>query len=225
MTPEVFEQVQDWIKARRTSKRPRRRSDILLWPLQGKIVCPRCGRVMSTHDTHNGPVVYRHYRCRSHAGGRPPCKGLAFPAYEIEKIVASMLADPDLASSVPYLSPGHRLCLRRFQAAWDLLDLRAWVRLLPEIVDQVEYCESDSELRLHLNTEPLARILTNSKRSRKPDKRQTRGRCEPDGCDGPQRDAARLSDSLLSNPAWVDAPVRTAARKQPFAMGCRHIEL
>ena len=32
---------------------------------------------------------------------------------------------------------------------------------------------------------------------------------------GPQRDAPRLSNSLLNNPLWVNDPFRTGVRKQP----------
>jgi len=39
---------------------------------------------------------------------------------------------------------------------------------------------------------------------------------------GPQRDAPKLSDSLLNNPLWVKDPFRTAPRKQPFRTSAKH---
>lgn len=174
---ELFEQVQDRINARRTTTRARRsKPRTSEWPLRGKIICPRCGRTMSTHNTYNGNLIYRHYRCRSHAGGRPPCKGIAFPAYELEKCVAGMLADPELADVPSDLSLGYRLLLRRFQITWELLDLHIQMRLLPAVVEKVEYSESASKLTLHLDREGLARILKDKTPTQKPRKGQTRKR-------------------------------------------------
>ena len=151
---ELFEQVQDRINARRAAKRARRsKPRTSEWPLRGKIICPRCGRTMSTHNTYYRNFIYRHYRCRSHAGGRPPCKGIAFPAYELEKCVAGMLADPELADTPKDPSPGYRLLLRRFQITWELLELHTQMRLLPTVVEKVEYSESASKLTLHLDRE------------------------------------------------------------------------
>ena len=157
---EVFDQVQERLDARRTAKRPRRsREEIRQWPLRGRIVCPRCGRTMSTHSTYHGNVIYRHYRCRSHAGDRPPCKGVGFPAYEIEKCVVCLLAGPELADAPPDVSPGYRLLLRRFQIAWDLLDFHVQIRLLPEVVEKIEYSESTYDLTVHVDREGLARFV------------------------------------------------------------------
>ena len=159
VSPELFERAREQIEARRTTKRSRRSAGIQ-WPLRGKILCSRCGRPMSTHTTHRGPVVYRHYRCRSHAGGRPPCKGSALPAHEIENAVAEILADPSLVDSLPGLTKDQRQLLRRFQVAWDLLDTRSRMRLLPEIVQSVVFWEADSTLELRLDQDGLAGIFS-----------------------------------------------------------------
>jgi len=139
---ELWDRARERVEARRTTSR-RRRKIAPFWPLRGKIICPKCGRTMSTHETHSGNRIYRHYRCRSHAGGRPPCKGSAFPAYELEKGVAEMLAEPELVENLPHLLDEQRQLVRRFQVAWDLLDSLARMRMLPEAVEQVRYREAD----------------------------------------------------------------------------------
>jgi len=172
---EVFDQVQDRLDARRTSTRPRRsKEEVRQWPLRGRIACPRCGRTMSTHSTCHGNITYRHYRCRSHAGGRPPCKGVGFPAYEIEKCVVCMLADPELADAPLDVAPGYRLLLRRFQIAWDLLDLHVQMRLLPQVVERIEYSESTYDLTVHVDREGLARFVKDNPPA--PKARKTRKR-------------------------------------------------
>ena len=175
---ELWEQVQDQVKARRTSKHSRRsRSGARPWPLRGKILCPRCGRVMSTHETHDKPFIYRHYRCRSHAGGRPPCKGSALPAYAIETGVAEILADPAVAKGIADATRGDRRRLRRFQTAWALLDLQTQRRLLPEIIEQVVFDESDSKLQVRLNMDAVGRIIKQGNGLRDPGKPRVSARC------------------------------------------------
>jgi len=159
---ELFEQVQEQITARRKSG-PRRRykGRAPEWPLRGKIICPGCGRTMGTHNTHNGNLIYRHYRCRSHAGGQPPCKGIAFPAYELEATVMSMLGERTDPSGAGRVSPGVVLRMRRFQVIWGLLDFMTQRRLLPEVVESIRFSESDSELSVSLNRDAVARVVNN----------------------------------------------------------------
>ena len=115
---------------------------------------------MSTHETQDKPFVYRHYRCRSHSGGRPPCKGVAFPAFEIEKCVAGMLADPAMVEEGADLTSEDRHKLRCLQAAWTRLDLQAQRTLLSDVVEQILFDESDSTLKVRLNTDAVRRIIT-----------------------------------------------------------------
>jgi hypothetical protein len=39
-------------------------------------------------------VIYNYYRCRSTAGGRPPCKGIQYRAWDIEEGVRAILDEP-----------------------------------------------------------------------------------------------------------------------------------
>ena len=62
-----------------------------IWPLKGKIECGgTCGRPLTPHSTRKGNWVYRYYRCRATAGGRPPC-GYQVAAGDIETAVADQL--------------------------------------------------------------------------------------------------------------------------------------
>ena len=98
MTRQLWDMARDRVEARRTSTGPRRRNPTY-WPLRGKVVCTRCGRTMSTHGSHHRNFIYRYYRCRSHAGGRPPCKGSSISAFELEKGGADRLAEATSSDS------------------------------------------------------------------------------------------------------------------------------
>ena len=154
---ELWDLAQAQIAERRTSRRSRRK-DGLFWPLRGKIRCPHCGRTMSTHTTRRGNILYRHYRCRSHAGGRPPCRRSALPAHEIERTVAEMLADPDLATELTNDKKAREI-VRRFQVCWQMLGFQARMRMLPKVIEEVVFVESDSTLILRLDIESLHAIL------------------------------------------------------------------
>ena len=113
---------------------------------------------MSPHVTHNGNLRYRHYRCRSHAGGRPPCKGSALPAYEIESRVAEWLADSGLLEEGPNLNDEQRRLLECFQVVWRAMDEVAQSRALAEVVERVEFDEAKSTLSVTFDPDGIARM-------------------------------------------------------------------
>ena len=121
----VFATVGEMLDGRRT-----RRSGAFvygpIWPLKGRITCGTCGRPLMPHSTRRGNKVYRYYRCRSTAGGRPPC-GYQIAAGAIESAVANVLprAHRDELDS-------HRI---RTHVESVLYDNETWtvtVRLVPE---------------------------------------------------------------------------------------------
>ena len=67
---ELFEGVAKALDDRRTQK-ARASSDGAMWPLRARIYCGACGRPLTSHSTRRGNIVYRYYRCRATAGGRP----------------------------------------------------------------------------------------------------------------------------------------------------------
>jgi DNA invertase Pin-like site-specific DNA recombinase len=85
----MFAKVAEMLGGRRTRK-PGAFVYGPIWPLKGKITCGTCARPLMPHSTRRGNKVYRYYRCRSTAGGRPPC-GYQIAAGTIESAVADLL--------------------------------------------------------------------------------------------------------------------------------------
>ncbi len=81
---DLFDVVGRRLESRRT-RTPGRRFEID-WPLKGRVRCAACGRAMSPHTVRHGNCIYRYYRCRSTAGGRPPC-GHQVAAHDLELAV------------------------------------------------------------------------------------------------------------------------------------------
>jgi len=156
---ELWDLAHQHIDDRRTSSNPKRR-EAPFWPLRGKVTCPQCGRTMSPHAAYNGNVIYRYYRCRSHAGGRPPCKGSGLPAYELGKMVADLISDPDLAEDTPDVSQEQTHALHRFQVGWEMMDSAAQMQVLPEIINEVTVNEDASVLLLQVDTDAITRIAS-----------------------------------------------------------------
>ena len=86
---QLFDTAAERLESRRT-RQPGNRLAIE-WPLKGLLQCAACGRGMSPHTIRKGPRVYRYYRCRSTAGGQPPC-GNQVSAYAIERAVQGKLS-------------------------------------------------------------------------------------------------------------------------------------
>ncbi len=157
VTDPEFEVAGRQIAQRRTTKSSRHVSPTSL-PLRGKIICPICSRKMSPHRTHKGNIVYLNYRCRSHAGGRPPCKGSSLPAYELECAVADWVGSQTLRFSPPHATEEHANQFEHFLAGWKNLDSFKRRRLLPELVRSVTFTRDWSSLSVEFNAEAIARI-------------------------------------------------------------------
>ena len=85
----VFARVAEMLDVRRT-RSPGAFVYGPIWPLKRKITCGTCGRPLMPNSTRHGNKGYRYYRCRSTAGGRPPC-GYQIAAGTIESAVAAVL--------------------------------------------------------------------------------------------------------------------------------------
>jgi site-specific DNA recombinase len=86
---ELFNAVAKALDDRQTRKEHTSRYGAM-WPLKGRIYCGACDRPLTPHSTRRGNIVYRYYRCRATAGGRPPC-GYQVAAGIIEAAVADQL--------------------------------------------------------------------------------------------------------------------------------------
>lgn len=158
----TFFQANQHITSRRSEKKPADRSRF--WALRGKIECPECGRIMSTHTTNKNNRRYRHYRCRSHAGGRPPCKGSAFPAIEIEQIVIDQLCCQPLGIVT---NPSIVEVFSQFQKIWPGLGGYGHAHLLPTVIKQVNFSPDESTLRIQLNIDAVEKIAYWTKEQKK----------------------------------------------------------
>ncbi|MCE9565437.1 MAG: recombinase family protein [Planctomycetes bacterium] len=143
---ELFQRVREVIVNRRVSTTPRG-SPAFEWPLRGVVECGRCGRMMSTSVIHHRQLRYCHYRCRSHAGGRPPCKGVAVPAHEIEQLVLRELRE---LNPERFRSQARRQEATDFCSLWDTLTDQERVDNLRVVVERVRFDPNRGKIQLNL---------------------------------------------------------------------------
>jgi DNA invertase Pin-like site-specific DNA recombinase len=164
--PETFQVVQNLLDQRRSARRGGVRHQHR-FSLRGKIICPKCRRPLATFVVHQrrgrvGGIVYRYYRCRSMAGGRSPCRGVQYPAGEVERFVHDLLGQPETWRQVidrgSSFSQNEAEALR---AVWRGLDILSRERQLPQIVDRVEFRRLHSEMRITFNPRQVG-VLTSS---------------------------------------------------------------
>lgn len=146
VTPEQFDIVKQQIDSRRPKSNPRRDAAVP-WRLKGVIRCGQCHRAMSPSTSHYRQFRYRHYRCRSHAGGRPPCPGVSIAANTIENFVVEQLSQ---VSPQSVLSTGERELAGDFASLWQLLDEAAQRECMASIVESVQYHKAKSRIRISL---------------------------------------------------------------------------
>jgi len=96
----TFDNVQQHLDARRTTNRRKRvRHEHLAF--RQKIVCPGCGRFLTTYQStkkisDKTKATQYFYACRLTAGGRPRCKGISYQAWELERAVRDLFDDPEM---------------------------------------------------------------------------------------------------------------------------------
>lgn len=150
ISQETWDLVHDRLGERRTTAPERKRQAMTgaYVVLRGKLRCPKCNRYLSPHQTRVGLITYLHYRCRSHAGGRPPCTGISFPAHELQKALIDILLAPRLIND---LAPSDRPAGRRIQARLAAAEPHQRHHLLPEMIAEVTFDQDLTKLTVHLN--------------------------------------------------------------------------
>jgi len=94
----TFDAARRQLESRRTTnRRERAHHDHLAF--RQKIACPRCGRFLTTYQSmrkvsDQSNVSSFFYACRSTAGGQPRCKGVSYPAWDIEQAVRELFESP-----------------------------------------------------------------------------------------------------------------------------------
>ena len=161
MTPELFDAAQQQLDSRRSTDAPKRHTPD--FPLRGKVICPKCKRPLSSYviTKNQGPQaqrILRYYRCRSTAGGRPPCKGVSFPAWEIENFVCQQMGDEKtwakLVASGPSVASSKSLA-----TLWQSLDVLSQMQIMAQVVERVEFRRKNTELQITFNARLLETLI------------------------------------------------------------------
>jgi hypothetical protein len=172
---ELFEHVRENIAGRRVSTTPRV-SPKFDWPLRGIVVCGQCTRTMSTSVIHHCHIRYRHYRCRSHAGGRPPCKGVAISAHKIEQLVVRELS---ALNPERFRNSSRREEVRDFRSLWDTLTEQERIDNLQVAVERVRFDPHRGKVQLTLRggvVGAIAGVITNRQPPPEPATSSRRGK-------------------------------------------------
>jgi site-specific DNA recombinase len=154
---DMFEQVRERIASRRSSKAARRKRTSA-WPLQGLLWCGQCNRLMIPATSPHRNLRYRYYRCRSNAGGRPPCQGVSMPAHEIEQFVVEQLANVATRKPVTRFGPKRREAFRAFGEYWSGLDFSSQCRHLRCVVDRVTFEPARATIQVSFNELEMTRL-------------------------------------------------------------------
>ena len=132
----LFNAAQQELDARRTTTKADRGE--VSFPLRGKLICPGCRRPLCTyvvtHRRGTTTINYRYYRCRSTAGGRPPCRGIQFAAGEIEETVRGMLEEPRTWRAAPDLESADA---ERLAMIWKSFNEPTQDAFLPRVIERV----------------------------------------------------------------------------------------
>ena len=151
---ELFDAAQAQLAGRRTSSSTSRAA--VRFPLRGKILCPRCGRPLSTY-TLTKPVgarakkTLRYYRCRSTAGGRRPCRGVSYPAWELEQFVREQLASEAAWQEILRQAKASPRMASELAHLWQAMGHLTQDNMLPSVVQEVRFLEGNSSIAIRLN--------------------------------------------------------------------------
>ena len=158
----TFDAVQKQLDSRRTTNRKKRtRHDHLCF--RQKIVCPRCGRFLTTYQSTKktsevSGINKFYYACRSTAGGRPRCKGVSYPAWDIEQVVRQMFDEPDMWQDLLGPEATYRIA-GKMAETWRVLPWTWQREWLKDSVRRIEIDEDDSALSITLSRETAKPLL------------------------------------------------------------------
>jgi site-specific DNA recombinase len=162
VTDEVFGAAQAALDRRRTGRTAHRQRH--QFPLRGKIFCPKCrrrlGTYMITRRLGHTTVGYRYYRCRSSAGGRPPCRGVSYPAGELERFVRQQLEEKATWANLLRTPGQQRADAGACATVWRSLNSIEQDRLLPDLVESVEFRRKNTEMRITFTARFLEALST-----------------------------------------------------------------
>jgi len=117
---------------------------------------------MSPSRSGHGHIVYCYYRCRSHAGGRPPCVSVSVPAGQIEQYVLGMLANPDVLQMKNVGGAVADEVRKALARIWSATKERERYRLLPMLVQEVVFNAKRSTVAVTFDPDAVRRIAVAS---------------------------------------------------------------
>tara|TARA_R110002049_G_scaffold288423_1_gene470924 strand:- start:106963 stop:108156 length:1194 start_codon:yes stop_codon:yes gene_type:complete len=140
---DLFDAVQAHLSSRNTRKAKTKERKPAKNPyrvnLLGRLFCGQCNRPMTTSVSHKGTIRYLSYRCRSSAGGKPPCPKVGIGQHRLERFVCDALADPDDAEFGLSAS---------FQRQWRELPESKQQRHLPDVIAKVVFDYASGEVAI-----------------------------------------------------------------------------
>ncbi|MGB7345140.1 MAG: recombinase family protein [Pirellulaceae bacterium] len=149
---DVFDRVQEQIANRQTRKPGRRKRQNKL-ALIDVLVCGLCERPMTSSYSRRGNIRYVYYRCRSQAGGRPPCANVNVRAYDLERFVCQTLSEP---------AKGDLDFLGGFSDYWNELSEMEQLKLLSSLVTKVVFDPVAETIDMEFNQDEIKRLLDQS---------------------------------------------------------------
>lgn len=152
---EIFDRAQQHIVERRT-RYPGRRENPHEFLLRGILVCGLCDRPMTTSYSHHRNIRYLYYRCRSQAGGRPPCANVSVKRFDIEQFVIDTLGEPQ--SDDPDF-------MDELRAVWTQLNQDQQRRLLPELLTRVVFNPDLGTVEIECNEDEVQALINDSSAS------------------------------------------------------------
>ena len=150
----MFEQARSVIASRRSRKAayaPAR----FLFPLRKLLKCGRCHRAMTPCMNQRKYFRDYFYRCRSRAGGKPPCRNVSLRAFEIEHFICSMFEQSEEEHESSANTP-----LEAIRSAWRELNMRTQTNLLATIIKEVIFDPDAGAIVVTLVDDAAERIMT-----------------------------------------------------------------
>jgi len=145
VSQQIFDRVQQEIVSRRTRKPTKREPTTELYPLRRLLICVKCNRAMTPNSSNFGVRLYRWYQFRSHAGGRPPCKGVSVRASDMEEFVAAQIA---ASTRYPALA-------KQYADKWSQLTFPQRAQLLNETILRITYDHGNKEVDICFHEKAL----------------------------------------------------------------------
>jgi hypothetical protein len=93
----------------------------------------------------------RYYRCRSTAGGRRPCRGVSYPAWELEQFVRDQLASEAAWQEILRQAKASPRKASELAHLWQAMGQLTQDNMLPSVVQEVRFLEGNSSMAISLN--------------------------------------------------------------------------